>query len=316
MCWLLFVSSAIAGGYFHPNDIASESQRFRSASEQLVEPVDQAQIQAKAWARSLVDYEEALDLWGSEGSTSERQQLLVLRAQFSAQFDVLQQFTDTFVTDFDLLFSDAMARQLEAHPDAVQCERSLAAGPRMPGLPARLVPNPDCLGDDLNPAIAAGIDQDAGLQSALDNLLNRTWPAITLDSSPVALPDSPTRWIAVWPLAHAVMSASLRQIDKADLMARSALELELHDQMTAEATQALSERTRTLNASTAQQRHDSFVPLRAAVDKLSDRWTTKGEPTTGWCLRPVKLGGCPGENATDALWDRLQEERSIQRLQP
>jgi hypothetical protein len=199
------------------------------------------------------------------------------------------------------------------------------------------VANPDCLGDDLNPALAAGIDQDAGLQSALDKLLNRTWPAITLDTSPVALPDVPTRWIAVgplahtvivalpdvptrWiavgPLAHTVMSASLRKIDKADLMARSALELELHDQMTAEANQALSERTRTLNASTAQLRHDRFAPVRAAVDKLSDRWTAKGEPTTGWCLRPVKLGGCTGENATDALWARLQDERSIQRLEP
>lgn len=316
MCWLLFVSSAFAGGYFHPNDIAAESQRFRSASEQLVEPVDQAQLQAKAWARSLVDYEEALDLWGSEGSTSEREQLRVLRAQFAAQFDVLQQFTDTFVTDFDILFSDAMAGQLAAHPDAVQCERSLAAGPRMPGLPARVVANPDCLGDDLNPTLAAGIDQDAALQSALDNLLKRTWPAITLDTSPVTLPDDPTRWIAVGPLAHAVLSPTLRQIDKADLMARSALELELHDQMTAEEDLALSARTRTLNASTAQQRHDSFAPVRAAVDKLSDRWTAKGEPTTGWCLRPVKLGGCAGENVTDALWVRLQEERSIQRLQP
>ncbi len=316
MSWLLFVSSAFAGGYFHPSDIAAESQRFRSASEQLVEPVDQAQLQAKAWAKALVDYEEALDLWGPEGSTSEREQLQSLKAQFSAQFDALQQFTDTFVTDFDVLFIDAMARQLARHPDAVPCERSVPAGRSMPGLPARVVANPDCQGEDLNPALAAGIDQDAGLQSALDTLLNRTWPTLTLDTSPVPLPDNPTRWIAAGPLAHAVLSASLRQIDKEDRMARSALELELHDQMTAEEGQALSERTRTLNASTAQQRHDRFAPLRAAVDKVSSRWTAKGEPTTGWCLRPVKLGGCAGENATDALWARLQEERSIQRLQP
>jgi len=316
MCWLLIVSSAFAGGYFHPNDIATESERFRSASEQLIEPVDQAQLQAKVWAKALVDYEEALDLWGPGGSTSEREQLQALRTQYSVQFEGLQQFTDTFVTDFDLLFSDAMARQLVRHPDAVPCERSLPAGPRMPGLPARVTANPECKGEDLNPALASSIDQDTALQAGLDELLNRTWPTIVLDASPVALSDNPERWIAVGSLAHSLLNASLRQIDKDDRMARSALELELHDEMTAEAAQALSERTRTLNASTAQERHDLFSPVRAAVDKLCDRWTAKGEPSTGWCLRPVKLGGCAGEDATDALWARLQEERAIQRLQP
>ena len=314
MVWLLFVASAAAGGFFHPNDLAAESRLFQSASEQLVEPVDQAQLQAKAWAKALVDYEEALDLWGPEDTDTHRQELTALRGTFQQQFDALQGFTDTFVTDFDHIFSEAMARQLARHPNAAQCERALPAAPSMPGLPTRLKPNPACQGEDLNPALAAGLDEDPALQKALAELLGRTWPLVDLGASPAPVQGAAPRWIDVRRTSRRVAGDTLRQIDKGDLMARSTLELELEGPMTDEERQDLAQRTRALNAATASQRHAQFEPLHEAIDKLTERWTRKGEAPTGWCLRPAKLGGCEGEDATDPLWLRLKDERSIQRF--
>lgn len=316
MVWLLFVSSAAAGGFFHPNDLAAESRLFQSASEQLVEPVDQAQLQAKSWAKALNDYEEALDLWGTAGTEAHRQDLAAYRGAFNQQFSALQDFTDTFVTDFDRIFSEAMARQLARHPEAAQCERSLPAAPSMPGLPTRLKPNPECKGEDLNPKLAAGLDEDPVLQQALDELLHRSWPLVQLDASPAPVEGAAPRWLDVRLTTHRVASDILRQIAKDDRMARSALELELGESMSPEEQQDLGRRTRALNTTTASLRHAQFGPVQEAVDKLTERWARKGEPATGWCLRPAKLGGCEGEDATDALWLRLKDDRSVQRLAP
>lgn len=61
---------------------------------------------------------------------------------------------------------------------------------------------------------------------------------------------------------------------------------------------------------------DSATPLLDAAVGAMKKYTKAGEPVTGWCLNPVTLGGCVGEDATAALVPKLLQEKKVSAAVP
>ena len=152
----LFLSSALAGGTYHPDDIAALSQAFARAAE-AAPLYEEAEAASRMVASSLATYQQSLDLLGERAPAAERERLEGLWTAYGREQAELQSFAGALMEDFDTVFTAAMERAAGAHPDAVMCERSIRkAG--LPGMPGREEANPGCQGEDLSPTIAAAMD--------------------------------------------------------------------------------------------------------------------------------------------------------------
>jgi hypothetical protein len=130
--WTL-MQLAFGGGFFHPAQVAGESEAYASASQRSAQAAGVAQKRARALAASLTDYEEALDLLGPVAPPEERARLAQLKQEYNRGFGVLQHFVDQQVDGFDAAFSRSLDRAVQALPGATRCRRDVPDGPRFPG---------------------------------------------------------------------------------------------------------------------------------------------------------------------------------------
>lgn len=290
---MIWIAAAFAG-FYHPTDVAEGSVAYAAAAAETSGRATELQRQARSYAVALNDYEEALDLLGARAAADERAALVSLTTAYNRQMAVLQADVDALVGGFDTAFGDALNRALAAHPGAQRCEKTVAAGPSLPGMPSRRTDNPDCKGEDLNRTLATAMDRDGALRLALDDLSERELSAFDLPAEPA--PVSTARWIGVAPLFQAAAREALRDLRRADEDARLGIEVLVEQGASPEDLAALRPKAAAITAATAAARAEAFAPAFARANKV----LAKKAPDTGWCARPVLLGGCVGEDTTRA----------------
>ncbi|MFT4625548.1 MAG: hypothetical protein ACI8PZ_004216 [Myxococcota bacterium] len=309
----LLTAAALAGGFYHPNDIAGESTLFAKASAGSTAPLEAANVSLTRLSAALVAYEESLDLLGDRAPAAERERLDQLRIDYNRKFAKLQAFADAVIEDFDAEFTGAMERALAAHGSADVCERLVPAGRALPGMPARMEKNPACTGDDLNPTAAAAMDADPVLQQAVAEIVAITWPAVDLDAAPQTTVGPSDRWIDVRTFVGAVAREGLREIARADARDRAEFEMSIAEGASNDELAQYVTEAKALTARTAAARAAVAAPLLTAAEGVLEKWAAKGQPATGWCANPATLGGCTGEPAPSEVVQALVDDKKVGR---
>jgi len=314
--WLIaLASTAIAGptGYYHPFDLGQASELFGEASNGALLGMEPQNRNAVLMSRSLQTYRQSLDLLGSRTPDIERQRLDQLEKDYNREFAVLQAFADTIIEDVQTEFEGAVTRAIaQLGATAVQCEREIPDGPRVPGIRGRTKRNPDCTGEDLNEALAGAIDADLVLKAAVTEITAMTWPTITVPTT-AADPVGGPRYLDVRDFFVMGARDHMTAIDHADDEARMVFEAAIEE---GEDLSVHVEAARKITADTAAKRAAFATPVLAAADGILAKWVGKGEKPTGWCTNPAALGGCKGEESTVALSERLWAEKKVQKALP
>jgi hypothetical protein len=313
---LLLAATALAGGFYHPNDIAGESQLFVDASERSMEPMQSLNRRLGNLSVALVAYEQSLDLLGDAAPTEERERLSALRTQYNREFAQLQAFADAVIEDFDTEFTTAMERALAPHGTAEICERLVPAGRTLPGMPARLEKNPNCKGEDLNGVVAGAMDSDLVLKTAVAEITGAVWPTIDLDQTPQAPIGPSDAWIDVHKLINALAREPLREIDRNDERDRAEFELSIAEGASKEELAQYVDAAEQLGLRTARARAGLAEPILTAAAAVLQKWSTKGKPAVGWCANPLTLGGCTGAEADADLVQELVNDKKVLKSRP
>ena len=314
--WLIaLASSALAGptGYYHPFDLGQASDLFREASNSAVLGMETQTRKSILMSRSLQTYRQSLDLLGDRATDEERERLESLETEYNREFAVLQAFADTMIEDVQTEFEAAVSRAIATlEATAVECEREIPDGPRVPGMRGRTKPNPDCKGEDLNAALASAIDADATLQVAVQEIASLTWPEITIPTTAIDPLGGP-RYLDVRDFFATGARDALAAIDRADDDARMVFEAAIEE---GEDLTLHVEAAQKITAQTAASRAALAAPVLVALDGVLAKWVGKGEMPTGWCANPAALGGCTGDLAQADLSERLWAEKKVQKALP
>jgi hypothetical protein len=167
-------------------------------------------------------------------------------------------------------------------------------------------PSAGCVGDDLNAAIAAAMDQDATLDAELDALLARPWPAITVDTEAPSSTGGGV-WIP-FEVARPLAAGALDAVNAADDRARVDLEAAVEGGLAGQDVEALRATAAAIDAATAEARVAAFAGVRRAVERRAAKtW----EWPMSWCANPTYLGGCMGEGVAPTDWEALAAHKSV-----
>ncbi len=311
--WLFaLVVTAVAGptGYYHPFDLGQTSVLFREASNGAMGGMEEQSRNSVLMSRSLQNYQQSLDLLGDRAPAAERERLDKIEAAFNRDFAVLQAFADTVIEDVDTEFKAAVERAIATlEATAVECEREIQDGPQVPGMRARMKPNPECKGEDLNEKLAEVLDADPALKAAVGEITAMQWPKITVPADAVD-PIGGPRHIHTREFFMAGARDAMIAIDRADDEARLVFEAAIEE---GEDLSAYVGAAKKVTAETAAKRAALAAPVMEAADGVLAKWVGKGEKPTGWCANPEALGGCNGKDATKELTERLLGEKKVEK---
>jgi len=307
---LALVAPALAGGFYHPDDVAASSKRFAEAQSQLLAPLEERQGAARTLSAALRHYREGLDLLGDRAPAEQIRRVQELETAYLRQFDNLQDFADTLVGDFDAAFTGAMERALAAHEGATACRAKVAVGPKVPGMAGRVQDNPECQGENLNAQVAAAIDADAELATALPGIVGRSWPNLGLEPQAMDAIGNGQRFVQVRQLMVAAASDQLRAIDRADDEARVRIDASLEDGADAAELKSLEADGQQIAAVTRSKRAALAAPVLEASEAALAKWA-KTDGATAWCAQPQPLGGCLGDDVSRELIDRLLADKKV-----
>jgi hypothetical protein len=179
-------------------------------------------------------------------------------------------------------------------------------------MPSRTEANPDCTGEDLNSSIAAAMDADPALAPAVDALMAREWPTLTIPQDPRPATGG-TAVVPVLPFAERVMTDTLRRIDRADDEARLPVEAALEDGTDASETARLREQVVVIEGQIAGLRNDAFSPVWAAATKRFDKAIKRGGPQVGWCANPAFFGGCTIPMLDNGDWRAVADHNKVRK---
>ncbi|MFK7926957.1 MAG: hypothetical protein AB8H79_02120 [Myxococcota bacterium] len=308
MLALLIALSSLAGGHYDPPEIAKNSALYAKAADRAGEQFRSRSSDVEVMAKALIDYREALDLLGNRAPAAERDRLEALQKQFNRDRAVLQAFANTMMDDFDTEFSAAMARHLPE--GAAQCTPMLPTGPALPGIPSPMERNPECKGDALSAGIAASIDEDDTLKTAISEILALEWPTVRPAPEPQSPVGTSTRWVAVQPWFRSVAKPGLKRIDQADESGRLEFEAALENKTSPDAMKGMLADARELTRKTAAARARLASPVLAAVDGWNAKKGKKNLDVS-WCANPEALGGCAGDDATRNIGSQLAADKKV-----
>ncbi len=308
----LVATSFAADGYYDTTSIAAASDTFTNANTLQTTYADVSGRSA-AIADALNDYQVALDLLGEAAPEGEQAHLDGLKTKFAREQATLQGFVGDLIDEFDGTFVASMERAIAANEGtATECEARVAVGRQLPGMPSRTEVNPDCTGDDLNGSIAATMDADPALAPAVDALMAREWPQLTIPQEARAATGG-TVVAPVVPFAERVMTDTLRRINRADDEARLPVEAALEDGTDPSETERLRAQVVVIEAQIAGLRTDVFLPVLTAAQKRFDKAAKKGGPQIGWCANPAFFGGCTIQMLDDAAWRAIADHKKVRK---
>ena len=311
MCTIvaLLFSTAFAGdGFYHPNDLAPESAEFMRLNEQAMGPFEDRSRKSAEIGRALSLYRESLDLLGDLAPEAEYNRLDALEKQYNRERAVLEAFANTLVDDVDTTFLASLDRAKTAIGfKAMECEREIQVGPRVPGMRGRTEANPDCKGDDLNAALAKAMDADPKLQAAVAEIIALDWPTFGIGAEAQSAIGDGDGWIWVRPVFAKGAPQALRAIDDADEKARLPFQAALEDEPTAPQLKQLTEAANGVTQTTATSRATLAAPVLVVADKA----LAKLGESAAWCANPPSLGGCDGDNKTQDLVQKLVDDGKV-----
>ena len=308
---LVLNTSAVAGGYYHPADIAQASEIYGQSAENAGNKAMEVERQADAIAQALVIYEENLDLFSIPSDDPRRAHQVSTKKSFNREVSVVREFVNAMLEDFDAEFSMAMERAVAKHSGAVECVAQIPVGRPLPGIPSRMKDNPDCKGDNLNQAIAKSMDADPKLRAAVDEILALEWPSITDPNSQ----QTPVGQSPSYMDAHAFFSKTigdgLAAIRKSDGMARSELQLAVDEGAANDDLKTMVAEAQRITAQTFQARAALADPVLKAIDAFDAKRAKKGQASTAWCLQPKRLGGCTGDDKTASQIELILADKRV-----
>jgi hypothetical protein len=281
--WTLLMTAAFAGtpAYYHPDDIAARSARFKEVAEVIQPKFERGQDVVARLSGALADLEIAVGLLGTdapEGLTSWSQ---LTRRQVTGQYLRLNKHAELVQEDFSKVFLDALGRALPrvgAGKDLVECQAK--------GVEA-MMHHTSCVGEDLNGPLAAAIDSDGQLGRELASILSIDWPTIAVDPQPqVVVPlTGTTRWVDLAALGHTFLQARLDA--RKDVFEHDLAPFE--DALDAKDPAAIARAGEMKATYLARLGADGAV-LRAAAAEALGR-SRKAPREVGLCANPAALGG-------------------------
>jgi hypothetical protein len=172
-----------------------------------------------------------------------------------------------------------------------------------------MVGGKNCPGEDVNARIAAVIDQDPQLQSAIQSIDAIEWPGVSQPAK--TWPASPLtgteQWVQVGALVRTLFPTRLQ--DHQDDLDRSLASIFENDDLSREDKVAAAGRERARYA--AALAADGEVLIGALKDAL-EKGAKKGAPAAvGLCANAPSLGGCDGTDVTRDVVAFLKEDKKF-----
>ncbi len=309
---ILWSAAAAAGpaAYYHPDTVAEQSVRFAQSAEQAGGAFDRAQQEVGQLGRALEELEAGMGMLGDSAPEASRAWAEQTRKEGLAQFVSVQRFVDAIQTDYSGAFEAALKRALPkvsggGGGGVAVCKPS---GPRMG--PGGGGGSRSCEGQDLSPALAKAIDADAELERALAEIMGRSWPSIALTPAPqpvVALTGT-ERWISASALVDTFLAD--RVSARTELLEDGQSELE--DGIEAGDAAAIQKASAMKEAYLKGLGEDGAA-LRAAATEALARAAKKGSLPggVGVCANPRALGGCPGDDISEAALPVLKADKKL-----
>ncbi len=301
--WTIFASTAIAGtaAFYHPDDIAAQSLRFREVSDAIQPKFERGQDAVGRYSNALADLEIAVGLLGADVPSGLATWSQLTRRQVTGQYLRLNKHAELVQEDFSNVFLDALARALPkvtAGKDVVECQAT--------GVVA-MMHRTTCAGDDLNLALAKALDGDGQLGRELNSILSVEWPSIVVEpkAQPVVALTGTARWVDLATLGRGFLATRLAA--RLEAFERELAPIE--DALDAKDPAAIKTAGDKKAAYLAALGQDGTA-LRAAVTEALAR--NKAAPSAvGLCANPAALGGCDGEDATEAVISLLKADKKF-----
>ena len=316
----LLLSTALANepAYFHPDDIASQSQIFRGFAQDSGPRFPQLQADLNTSGSAVGDLDLSVMLLGTRAPSDLQEHRDQARRQLAHHYLVAQAHVDTFLSDSEQTFNTALERILTEMQSAYtlsECTASsglAALGPgRMAGGSAG-----DCEGEDINGKAAELLDADGVLSAEGASMLAIEWPETTLPSltTPAAAlveqsGGDPDQYVYVSALAEAFLGEQLEALtmDLERTLASMDSELQGSDEEKAAALPRAEEAHEHYETAVAGLGNILFEAMERPLRRFLD------DEVLGLCGNPSVLGGCPGEDKTAEIIDLLRENSRFRR---
>lgn len=300
---LLALSLAGTPAYYLPADVASSSKLFNDTSATMAPRFEAAQDQVGRVSGAIGDLDLGVALLGSKAPSGMGEWSSSTRRSLTGQYLRLARLLSKMQDDYANVFSSALERVLPVVGkgyDLKECGNT--------GVMAQFKHN-SCAGENLNPKLAAAMDQDGKLQQELQEIQAVEWPTIAISQQAwgvVPLTGS-GRYVQVAVLAHALFQAQLdaRQAQLEEAAAPLEDALAAKDPAAIEQAGKLKEQWRN-NLGT-----DGGAWMPVLTEALA-RLEKKGGPAqVGLCGNPKLLGGCEGIDVTNEVIALLQADKKF-----
>lgn len=308
------VSSANATGYYHPADIAAQSDQYARATEVASSAFSKAQERTGAMSHALAQYSQNIGLYGAATPSTLSGREHALTVVFNREHAQLAVFTNAMMDDFDQTFLSALDRQVTAHTGELTiCEATVAIGRALPGMPTRQKENPDCVGSNLNEVLATAMDADPILIADIDEIIALQWPTISINNAPDSAVGNGDGYLHLGTIMNQHFGQSLARIEHEDEAARLPIMAKIEQGATKAERQAMIAQAHAIDADTAAKQAALAAPIIAALNTANAKRQKKGSAAVAWCLTPAILGGCIGEDVTDTLMPTLLDIRKVEK---
>lgn len=307
---LLFCAASIAGepGYYHPDFVGPHSALFQKASAHVAERFEAIQGEMARVSPDLVALDQGAVLCARRAPEGFQSYAQELRRQSNGQTAQVQAFVDTLVDDFEVTFGGATDRVLDAATTGYDVKLCKAEGIHA------LMGRNQCEGTDVAPLIGQHMDRDAELMEDVDEIVALPWPSFEIEGR--AQPVIPITGVGAYLDLGAVSDALIR--DRiAESKARHAAALEDVEADIEEGdTQAVRagalEKAQDYRAIYERDMTELGEGFFDAIQASLTRLQKKGAPSAvGVCANPSGLGGCSGEDVTEAVLPLLLADKKL-----
>jgi len=292
--------------HYLPDGVAGKSAAFKAAAEASAPPFNSRNKTLEKVGDGLRLLDLGVALLGDQADPALRAWTAEQRKRAAGEGLRLQRHLDLLQNDYGEQFGAAVARALTTVAPGREVQ-ACEPPPRLPGMPGGN--KSPCPGEDLSAAIAAKIDLDPKLKSALTDINAVPWPEVSTPKqewAPLALTGT-AAWVNLGAVAEATIGRRIAQ-HRAEL--EGALE-PLSPRLSAGDAAALAEAKALRAAYEAKLSADGKV-LKDALKVTLEK--TKGAPSgVGLCANAPVLGGCAGEDRTREVIALLADNKTWQK---